>query len=95
MIDNVLHRPAPPSHCLVPVSRVLDTFRLLMYMDSISRISPRLISTGLKSSAESRESVLAFKLLQSVKNKLSISLVIPTTYNYCTVLIPESLKTTS
>lgn len=48
------------AHCfLTPVRAVVDTLRLFMYMESISLISPRLISTGLKSSAESSESVLA------------------------------------
>ena len=46
---------------LVPRADV-ETRRLLLYMLSISLISPRLISTGVKSSAESRESVLACRL---------------------------------
>ena len=45
-------------YLLVPSADV-ETRRLLLYMLSISLISPRLISTGVKSSAESRESVLA------------------------------------
>ena len=42
-----------------PVRAVIEILLLCLYMDSISLISPRLMSTGLKSSAESRESVLA------------------------------------
>ena len=50
---------------LVPRADV-ETRRLLLYMLSISLISPRLISTGVKSSAESRESVLACRLLVNI-----------------------------
>ena len=44
---------------LAPVRTEVEILLLFMYMESISLISPRLISTGLKSSAESSESVLA------------------------------------
>ena len=47
------------NYFLAPVRTEVEILLLFMYIESISLISPRLISTGVKSSAESSESVLA------------------------------------
>ena len=56
---NTLRCAEQGNYFLAPVRTEVEILLLFMYMESISLISPRLISTGLKSSAESSESVLA------------------------------------